>query len=178
MRAAADEANLVCFVLAEDHWTETRVRAFVIMQVVGGRATLLDLDCMGYRKAIFKTDREAVVKAAQGRVTGAWFGEGLLQYSAAASPASNGPIENAHPEREGHVRALKLALEKRIKVDVTTIRDVVFWFVGWAAERFNVFKIWHDWNSAFERKMGKPDVLRVCELRDLAIHMPQEKRER
>ena len=79
----------------------------------------------------------------------------ILEESPVGSSGSNGVVERAVQSIEGQVRAMKLALENRIKVKVSAQSNVVAFMAGYAAYLLNRLEVGKDGKTAVERNRGK-----------------------
>ena len=69
---------------------------------------LADLEWLGYKKAIFRSDGEPALKALLSDIKSRWNGEATLEQSAEGDPASNGNAECGVGLMKGHVRTHKV----------------------------------------------------------------------
>ena len=83
---------------------------------------------LGFKRASTKSDQEQAMRALQQRVQKSVNGDMVLTNSKRYGSKSNGKVEKAIQELEGHVRMLKLHTEDRIgKTMPPTIRSSTGW---------------------------------------------------
>ena len=83
-------------------------------------------------------------------------GRSIHEASPVGSSGSNGVIERAIQGIEGQVRTLKLALETRIGVGISSDHDVAPWMIEYAATVINKGQVSADGKTSYERLKGKP----------------------
>ena len=97
---------------------------------------------LGYKRVAMKSDQETAMRALQQRVQKSVNCEMVLTNSKRYDSKSNGKIEKAIQEVEGHVRTLKLHTESRIGKTIPPDHPVIHWMIEYAAELTNMlFKI-------------------------------------
>ena len=114
-------------------------------------------------KIIVKTDQEPSIKLfVQDVLEGREEGRTILEESPVKSSGSNGIVERGVQGIEGHVRALFLAFQNRMKRDVDTRERIVTFIPEYAAYLMNRLEVGKDGKVAYERVKGKkPTVLGI-----------------
>ena len=74
---------------------------------------MTDLDFMGYKSVIFKSDQEPSIVALCDAVKNGWHGEIVLEASLMVEIKSNGEVERAVQSVHGPARTLKEVLEQQ-----------------------------------------------------------------
>ena len=79
----------------------------------------------------------------------------IHESSPVGSSQSNGFIERAIQDEEGHIRTIKMDLESRIKGKIPSSHDIVPWLIEYAAVLINWGQVGADGKTAYERLKGK-----------------------
>ena len=79
----------------------------------------------------------------------------IHESSPVGSSQSNGFIERAIQDEEGHIRTIKLDLESRIKGKIPSSHDIMPWLIEYAAVLINRGQVGADGKTAYERLKGK-----------------------
>jgi hypothetical protein len=108
---------------------------------------------------VIKTDQEPAIKylakdivLERGNEPGC---RTIIEESPVGSSGSNGVVERAVQSVEGQIRALKLALENRIKFKISAKSNVVTFLAEYAAYLLNRLEVGKDGKTATERNRGK-----------------------
>ena len=99
----------------------------------------VSVEMLGYKRVAMKSDQETAMRALQQRVQKTVNREMVLSNSKRYDATSNGKIEKAIQEVEGHVRTLKLHTENRIGKTIPPGHPVIHWMIEYAAELINMF---------------------------------------
>ena len=113
-----------------------------------------DMEELGRRDAILKTDGEPAMVAVQTKVQGMRAGRTLPKNPPAYNPESNGPIEKAVQDVTGQTRAIKIGLESRIKVEIKESAAIIDWILEHAAFLICKYSVGHDGMTPHERLTG------------------------
>ena len=84
-----------------------------------------DLEELGRRDVILKTDGEPAIVALQAKVIEGRIGRTIPRNPPTYSPESNGACEKAVQDVNAKVRVLKLALERRLKYSIPTTAPIM-----------------------------------------------------
>ena len=79
---------------------------------------VIDLERLGYRRVIFRSDGERALVAVLNRLRDAWSGEVIEEHSAEGDSSSNGSAECGVGLMKGHVRTVKADLEELIQAEI------------------------------------------------------------
>ena len=139
------------------------------------KAVVEDLNDMGFKRIIFKTDQEPAAKALQRRVKETWSGEVVVQNSPVGSSQSNGLAEKGVQEVEGQARTLKIALEGRLKVNLPSELPVMMWLIEHAGDLMNRFRVGSDGRTPRERNTGKADSPTMAEFGESILFLPMDR---
>ena len=139
------------------------------------KAVVNDIDSLGYKRILLKSDQQPSIKVLQQRVKEAWTGEVVKQNSPVASSQSNGRAEKAIRDLEGHLRTLKLALDSRLGLCVPTDAPAIRWLVEHSADFTSRFRVGRDGKTARERIIGKRNLLNVAEFGESVFHLPLDR---
>ena len=114
-----------------------------------------DLNLLGYKRVLFKSDQENAILALLREIRRAWPGEVVPEEAATGESQSNGGAEVSVRLLEGMVRTLKDALETRIGQQIPTDHPVLSWVIQHAAATLMRYSIAPDGRSSYERLRGK-----------------------
>ena len=114
-----------------------------------------DLEDLGRRDVVLKTDGEPAIVAMQAKIQAMRDGRTILKNPPAYNPAANGPCEKAVQDATAHARALKIALEARLKITIKEDSTVLDWIIEHAAFLINKFSIGHGGMTPHERLVGQ-----------------------
>ncbi len=131
------------------------------------------VEMLGYKRVAMKSDQETAMRALQQRVQKSVNCEMVLSNSKRYDSKSNGKIEKAIQEVEGHVRTLKLHTENRIGQTIPPGHPVVHWMIEYAAELINMFKIIHKRTTPREALRGKHTLRRLAEFGENVLWLPE-----
>ena len=92
------------------------------------------VEMLGYKRVAMKSDQETAMRALQQRVQKAVNVEMVLTNSKRYGSKSDGKVETAIQEVEGHIRTLKLHTQDRIGKTTPPHHPVINWMVKYAAE--------------------------------------------
>ena len=128
---------------------------YVVDRVV---AFLEEVGCL-HGDVVAKSDQESSIRAlveAVGQMKGIkGSGRWIVEHSPVGSSQSNGVIERAVQSIEGQLRVIKLALERRYKVELPVQHPLLAWAVEYAGVVLNRCEVGHDGRTAYERLKGK-----------------------
>ena len=114
-----------------------------------------DLEDMGRRDVVIKTDGEPAIVSVQTKVQALREGRTLLKNPPSYNPESNGPCEKAVQDAAAQTRALKIGLESRLKAKLDGNLPVMEWIMEHAAFVLNKFSVGHDGMTSHERLTGQ-----------------------
>jgi hypothetical protein len=126
-----------------------------------------DLDKLGVKTIILKSDGEAALKHIQEEVRRRRSEETILENSPVGDSRANGLAERAVQSIIGLVRTMKNALENRTGLKFNCDHPVIPWIVEHSCDVYNKFHVGSDGKTPYERWKGKPwnkDTLEFGEL--------------
>jgi hypothetical protein len=138
--------------LADDHGVDELVK---------------DLEKLGLKKMILKSDGEAALKHIQEEVRRRREEETILENSPVGDSRSNGHAERAVQSIVGLVRTMKNALENRTNLKLDCNHAVIPWIIEHASDTYNKFHVCADGKTPYEKWKGKSwdkETLELCEL--------------
>ena len=113
-----------------------------------------DLEDMGRRDVVLKTDGEPAIVSLQSAVQAERPGRTIPRNPPAYNPQSNGACEKAVQDCTDQARVLKMALEARIGQEVPTDSPLMEWILQHAAFVINRFSVGKDGMTPWERLLG------------------------
>ena len=113
-----------------------------------------DLEELGRRDMILKSDGEPAIVAIQSKVQSMRPGRTIPRNPPAYNPESNGAIEKAVRDVTGQSRALKIGLEARLKATIPEVSAIMEWILEHAPFLINKFSVGHDGMTPHERLTG------------------------
>ena len=126
--------------------------------------TVKDIESMGLRTIIYRTDNEPAALELQEKVknmrkltTGC---DTMIDNSQPRQSASAGCVEKAVQETEEQIRVLKIALEKRIGERISSKSCCFAWLVEYAAVLINRFMVGKDGLTPIRRLRGRASTSR------------------
>lgn len=116
-----------------------------------------ELDGLGYRRIVLKSDGEPSLKSFTDTLTRAWTGEVVPERSRKWEAQSNGEAGRAIQTLSAQTSTMKLALEARVGAEVADDAPIISWLIEYAAVllRRNLFGV--DGRTAYERPKGRGD---------------------
>ena len=122
------------------------------------RAPMADLDFMGYKRIILKSDQEPSIIALCDAVKNGWHGEIVLEASPKGANKSNGEVERAVQSVHGLARTLKDFLEQKSGIALESWSPLLAWLVEHC---FNLLLLFHksephDGHTAYMRLKSRP----------------------
>jgi len=121
----------------------------------GVQEIIEDLEKIGLKKIILKSDGEAALKHIQEEVRRRRTDETILENSPVGDSRSNGHAERAVQEIVGRVRTLKHGLEKRTGLVFSSNHSVIPWLVEHASDLHNKFHVNRIGKTPYEIWKGK-----------------------
>ena len=122
---------------------------------VACRQIVDDLDTLGYKEIVFKSDQEPAIVALGEIIKASWNGDMALEYSPVGESQSNGMVERGIQTWEGQVRTLKDALEARIDEEIPPDHPVLTWLVEHAATLVRRCAVGADGTTPQEKIKGR-----------------------
>ena len=136
-------------------------------------AVLRDIEHMGHKKMVFKTDQESAMVALQERIRQSRSDPTVLENSPVEQSQANGVVEKAVQEIEGMVRTLVSALEERIRWRIPHDSPIMGWIVEYAAVLINLFRVGRDHKTPNERhKGGERNIRPIAEFGESVFYRP------
>ena len=129
-----------------------------VMHPCPARALMADLDFVGYKRIILKSDQESIIIALCDAVKKGWHGEIVPEATAKGESKSNGEVERAVQSVHGLVRTLKDFLEQRSGRTLEPRSPLLAWLVEHCS---NLLFLYHkgepdDGHTAHVRLKGMP----------------------
>jgi hypothetical protein len=123
-----------------------------------GRAVLQDIESLGYKRVVVKSDQEVSLIALTKSVRDAWTGEMVLEHPPKGQSRSNGEVERAVQSVHGLARTLKESLEQGIGEAIDAKAPIVAWLIEHAGTLLNLFSRSdkQDGMTAYMRLRGRP----------------------
>ena len=133
-----------------------------------------DLEVLGHRQIVFKSDQENPVKAVQ-RELAARRPEMKLENSPKYHSQANGAVENAIQRVIGLTRVLKDALEANIGEGIEPNMAIMSYMVTHAATLINRFSVDVDGRTPFEKARGTAARRELAEFGEKVLYQPMAK---
>ena len=128
------------------------------------RRLVADLDSIGHKSVVYKSDQENAITSLIRAVRTAWDGDLVIELAPKGDSQANGAAEIAVQVNEGMVRTLKSALESHLKCEIGDDWPIMDWMVEWAAMLIRRHKVGEDGLTAYERLKGKRPTRSLLEL--------------
>ena len=122
-----------------------------------------DIEQMGYKNIIFKSDQENSIKALKQAVRDTTSVEILMEESPVGEHQANGSIENAINDIKSQFRTLKDAMDTRYQHKYDGNHSSIPWLIKHAADVINRTRISTDGKTAFRRWKGREFNKKVAE---------------
>ena len=121
-------------------------------------ALMADLDFMGYKRVIPKSDQEPSIVALCDAVKNGWLGEIVPEASPKGESKSNGEVERAVQSVHGLARTLKDFLKQQSGIPLGSRSALLAWLVEHCSILLVLFHngVPHDGHTANMRLKGKP----------------------
>ena len=137
------------------------------------RSMVSNIDTMGYKRVILKSDQEPVMRALQVQLKKRLGIEVIPRFSPVGQSAANGVVEKAIHEVEAQLRTMIFAVEHRLNFRMEPESPIMYWMVEYASELINRCKVQpRDNQTSYPRKFGKKDVLALAEFCEAVHYMP------
>ena len=115
-----------------------------------------DLDNMGIKRALYKSDQEYSIRALLDAVKVQWKGELVPEVSPKGDKNSNGAAEVVVKTHEALTRTFKLGLEARIGREIPDDAVIMEWAAEWASAMHRRYRVSEkDGCTSFKRCRGK-----------------------
>ena len=119
------------------------------------KKVVTDINNLGYRRVVFRSDNEHSILAFLRVVKAAWTGDVVFETSAEGDPQSNGAAESAVNAVKGRVRTAKVALEERTGATVPDDHPLLTWMVPYSLATFRRYTLGRDGKTCYERLLGR-----------------------
>ena len=119
------------------------------------KKVLDDLEFLGYKKVLSRSDNEPAILAFCRRVKGAWNGETIAETSPEGESQSNGAAEKAVQTLKAQVRTIVDDLETKINNKLTADHPVISWIVEYAGAVLRRYVVGLDGQTPFQRVTGR-----------------------
>ena len=116
-----------------------------------------ELDRLGYKKIVLKSDGEPRLVTFLDSVTRSWSGLVVPERSKRGDPQSNCEIERAVQALCAQVRAMEIALDSRLETRLQHSGPILSWMVEYAAVIVRRHLVGTDSRTAYERLKGRGD---------------------
>ena len=119
---------------------------------------MTDLDFMGYKRVIHKSDQEPSIVALCDAVKNGWHGEIVPEASPEGESKSNGEVERAVQSAHGLSRTLRDFMEQQSGITLESRSQLLAWLVELCSNLLLLFYKGepHDGPTAHMRLKGKP----------------------
>ena len=134
-----------------------------------------DLDDMGRRDVILKTDGEPAIVALQAKIAEGRAGRTIPRHPPAYNPQANGPCEKMVQDVTAQTRTLKLALEARIKYKIPMDAPVMEWLMEHAAFILSRYTTGSDGMTSYEKLTGRKWRRALVEFGEVVMAKPVTK---
>ena len=114
-----------------------------------------DLDGLGYDRVCFRSDGEPALTCVLEDIRLRWKGQVVPESSAEGDSSSNGNAECGVGLMKGHVRTLKIALERQLGCEISEDHGLLSWLVRHAASTYRRFHVGVDGRTPLERITGR-----------------------
>ena len=133
-----------------------------------------DIESLGIKRFIFKSDQEPAILALKERVTEALGKkyEVIPEESPVGDHQANGEIENAIKELEKQIRVLKLALEQKMQLVLQDDHPLMSWIPQHAGFLLSRFQVAANGKTAYERLKGKAYRRELVDFGERVLFMP------
>jgi hypothetical protein len=119
------------------------------------RQIVHDLDNLGYKELVLKSDQEPAMLTLVEIVKASWNGDAALENSPIRESEANGAVERAIQTWEGQVRTLKDALEYRLSCTIPPDHPIMTWMVEYAASLIRRCLLTTDGRTPYEKIKGR-----------------------
>ena len=122
------------------------------------KALMTDLDFMGYKRIIMKSDQEPAITALVEAVKHGWHGEIVPEASPKGESKSNGEVERAVQSMHGLARTIKDYVEQQSGVTLDSKHPLLAWLIEHCSNLLLILHKGepHDGHTAYMRLKGKP----------------------
>ena len=121
----------------------------------GADAMEKDIEKLGYKEIILKSDGEPAIRAVQEEVKRRRTENTLLENSPPGDSRSNGAAERAVKAVSEQVRVLRAGLQARLGMVLKGNHPVTTWLIQHAADCLNKYQVGEDGKTAYERQRGR-----------------------
>jgi len=115
----------------------------------------IDIDQMGYKKIILKSDNEPAIMALKQAVKDMSTVEIINEESPVGDSKANGDIENAIQRMEGQFRTLKLALDASYNTRIEGNHAIIPWIIMHSCCLLSWYQVGSDGKTPFQRWKGR-----------------------
>ena len=137
------------------------------------RRLVADLDWLGLRRLVFKSDQEPAILALKQAVRESMpTVEFVMEESLVEEHQSNGTIEVTVREIQEQVRVMKSALEECMKCEVSSRHPILAFLAEHAGKLMSRYQVGRDGRTAYELHAGKPYRKQLVEFGELVYFMP------
>ena len=136
------------------------------------------MNSLGYSDLMVKTDGEPAIVQVAKELKKLRTHRTLIEHPPAYDPKSNGAAEKAVDMSMGQMRAIKIGLEKRIKVRIETTWAVLTWIAEHACMMLNRYQVGRDGKTSYRRVMGKECDQKTLEFGEQVYAKPKRSRVR
>ena len=123
-----------------------------------------DLDSLGYKRVIFRSDGEPALQALLAAVKRRWDGEVVPQNSPPGESQSNGAAEKAVQTTKEVLRSVKFGLEFNLQCKIPDDHPLMSWMINYAVSCHRRYALKHSGTTAFENVNGRKPQNQMVEL--------------
>ena len=154
-----DDEETLAVQVARDRKTQMLfahvVRRKGMMCIHGAEEMKKDIDKLGCKEIILKSDGEPALKSVQEEVKRRRNDPTILENSAPGDSRANGAAERAVQALGEHVRVLRAGLQRRLDMVIRGSHPVMTWLVQHAADCSSKYQVREDGKTGYERLKGK-----------------------
>jgi hypothetical protein len=140
------------------------------------RQVVNDLDNLGYKDIVLKSDQEPALINLLETIKAAWNGNSVLENSPVRESEANGAVERAIQTWEGQVRTMKDALEHKLQVVIPPDHAIMTWIIEYAASLLRRCLISNDGRTPYEKIKGRPSRRQVAVFGEKVWYKPSHGR--
>ena len=137
-------------------------------------AIVEDIESLGIKRFIFKSDQEPAILALKERIIEALGKkyEVIPEESPVGDHQANGEIENCIKELEKQIRILKLGLEQKMQLVLKDDHLLMSWIPEYAGFLLSRFQVAADGKTPYERIKGKSYRRELVDFGERVMFMP------
>ena len=131
-----------------------------------------DIDSLGYKAAILQCDNENSILEVRNEVKKMRIEDTMTRKSATGDSQTNGSVERGVQSAEGQIRAMIMALEKRLQCPVDPDWCALHWLIELAGIYLTRYEKGHDGMTPYRRRTGKDWDQAILEFGEKILYKP------